>query len=71
MLQTFFLLLGLAFTLAGMLAHAPLRRPTAFFDGDRLRVFSVRRKSSSALARATLEVGLLLIFAALVLEACQ
>lgn len=56
MFQVFFLLLGLALTFAGAVARAPLRRATAFFDGDRIRVLSVRRQARSA---------------ALALEACQ
>lgn len=71
MLQVFFLLLGLAFTFAGVVAHAPLRRPTVFFDGDRLHVYPVRRPNRSAAARAMLEIGVFFLLAALALEACQ
>lgn len=71
MLQVFFLLLGLAFTFAGVIARAPLRRPRAFFDGDRVRILAVRRRSDSATARATFEVGVFFLLAALALEACQ
>lgn len=71
MLQAFLLLIGLAFTLAGVAARAPLRRPTVFFDGDRLRVYPVRRPNSSAASRAMLEVGVFCLFAALALEACR
>lgn len=71
MLQAFFLLLGLTFTFVGVLARTPLRRPTAFFDGDRVRVFAVRRAHPSAAARSLLEAGVFLLLAALALEACQ
>ena len=48
MLQVFFFLLGLAFSFAGVVARAPLRRPTAFFDGERVHVFPVRRANRCA-----------------------
>lgn len=71
MLQAFLLLVGLTFTFAGVAARAPLRRPTAFFDGDRVHVLAVRRRSASAPARAMLEVGVFCLLAALALEACR
>jgi hypothetical protein len=71
MLQAFFLLLGIALASAGLLARARIPRPTAFFDGDRVRVFALRRAHHSAAARSLVEVGSFLLLAALVLEACR